>query len=54
MNEKMQVLIASKDSMPDIGGGSNINVINDLGQQGAYVNILEYQDEIPNFKKIFI
>ena len=54
MQEKMQVLIASKDTMPDIGGGSNINVINDLGQQGAYVNILEYQDEIPNFKKIFI
>lgn len=54
MNEKMQVLIASKDSMPDIGGNPNINQTNDLGIQGAYANIFEYVDKLPNFKKIFI
>ena len=52
--EKAKVLMASKDEMPDImdhvGG---IDEVNDFGKQGAFEEILQHIDELPNFKKLF-
>ena len=54
ISEKAKVLMASKDEMPDImdhiGG---IDVFNDFGKQGAFEEILQHIDELPNFKKLF-
>ena len=54
-NEKGMMLIASKDSMPDIMNNSyDQGMRNDLGMQGAFVAVNKYADKLPNFKKIFI
>ena len=55
-NEKAKVLIATKEDMPEIIHPTTFNPdeINDLGMQGAFVDILKYQDELPNFKKYYI
>jgi len=54
--QKVKVLVASKSQMPDTihPSGFTNPEINDLGAQGAFVNVLEYQNELPNFKKIYI
>ena len=54
--EKAKVLVASKDQMPDTitPSGFTVPEINDLGAQGAFVNVMEYQNELPNFKKIYV
>lgn len=55
-SEKAKVLIASFDQMPDLmhAGSFKTSEINDFGSQGAFANVLEYVDELPNFKKIYI
>ena len=54
--EKAQVLIASQDKMPDMlyPAGFTTPEINDLGGQNAFANVLDYADELPNFKKIYV
>ena len=54
--EKAKVLIAAKESMPDLlhPNGFTMEAINDLGMQGAFANILDYIDELPNLKKIYV
>lgn len=54
--QKAKVLIAAHDEMPDMlhPNGFRAEEINDLGMQGAFANILDYQDELPNFKKIYV
>ena len=54
--EKAKILIASQDDMPDMMGstGFQTNEVNDLGNQGAFAEILQYQDKLPNFKKIYV
>ena len=54
-NQKAMMLIAAKESMPDIMNNSyNQGMRNDLGMQGAFVAVNKYADILPNFKKIFI
>lgn len=55
VKEKAKVLVASRDQMPDMitPTGFTTAEINDLGDQGAFANILDYKDELPNFKKIY-
>ena len=54
-NEKGMMLIASKDSMPDIMNNSyDQGMRNDLGIQGAFAAVNKYADVLPNFKRIFI
>ena len=54
--EKAKVLVASQDDMPEIlyPSGFTGDEINDLGRQGAFANIMDYVDKLPNFKKIYI
>ena len=54
--EKAKVLVASQDEMPDMMSlsGFTVDEVNDLGSQGAFAEILQYQDELPNFKKIYV
>ncbi len=55
VKNRTMAMIASRKDMPDIfSGGLNLNEINELGMQGAFTNILDYKDELPNFKKVFI
>lgn len=55
INQKVRVLIASKNSMPDIfGNGFSIIELNDFGMQGAFEPINNHFDELPNFSEIFI
>jgi len=54
--EKAKVLIASYDQMPDLMymGSFTVAETNDLGSQGAFANVLDYKNELPNFKKIYV
>ncbi len=52
--QKAKVLIASRNDMPEMMGGFTQDEINEFGRQGAFANILEYEDELPNFKKIYV
>lgn len=52
--DKIKILIASKDQMPDIAVVSDTTLLNDVGMQGGFVNVLKYKDSLPNFKRIFI
>ncbi len=54
--EKAKVLIATKEEMPEMlyPSGFSTDEVNDFGNQGAFANTLEYKDDLPNFKKIFI
>ncbi len=55
MSDKVMTLIASKANMPNvIAGGLDTAQLNDLGVQGAFANVLDYIDELPNFKRMFI
>ena len=38
----------------DLAVVSDVNLLNDVGMQGGFVNILDYKDELPNFKEIFV
>ncbi len=55
-NEKVRVLVASKDQMPDMiyPSGFSTDEINEFGTQGAFADVMEYVDKLPNFKKIYI
>lgn len=52
--EKIKILIASVDQMPDMAIVSDVNLLNDVGMQGGFVNVLKYKDALPNFKEIFV
>ena len=52
--DKIKVLIASKDQMPDMAVIPDSTLLNDVGMQGGFANVLDYVDKLPNFKKIFI
>ena len=56
VKEKVKVLIASQDQMPDMmtPTGFTRSELNELGDQGAFADIMEYKDELPNFKRIYI
>ena len=49
--DKANMVIASGD-LPDIMDGNNINA-NKYGQSGAYINLKDYLDKAPNFRKYF-
>ena len=52
--QKTSVLLASAKDMPDIFSNSlSYQKINEFGMQGAFEDILQYKDELPNFKKMF-
>ncbi len=55
-SQKAKVIIASQDQMPDLMymGTFTIADTNDFGGQGAFANVLEYKNDLPNFKKIYI
>ena len=54
--EKLKIIIASQDEMPDMMSSSGLSTddINDFGNQGAFAEVLHYQDKLPNFKKIYV
>ncbi len=54
--EKAKIVVASQEEMPDMifPSGFTTDEINDLGSQGAFANIMEYTDELPNFNKIYV
>ena len=54
--QKAKVMIASKDEMPEIlhPSGFAQDEINDFGNQGAFAEILQYKEKLPNFKKLYI
>ena len=54
--EKASVLVASQDKLPDIffPAGFTTPEVNDIGSQGAFVNVMDYVDELPNFKEIYV
>ena len=53
-SEKAKVLLASKESMPDIFGvGLSVDEQNELGMQGAFIKIDENLKHAPNLKEIF-
>ena len=54
--EKLKIIIASQDEMPDMMSSSGLSTddINDFGNQGAFAEVLQYQDKLPNFKKIYV
>ncbi len=55
MSDKVKTLIASKNNMPNVfAGGLDTEELNDIGMQGAFANVLDYVDKLPNFKRIFI
>ena len=55
MSEKAKVLIASKESMPDVvAAGIEAEQLDDLGMQGAFEPINNHIDKLPNFQKLFI
>jgi putative aldouronate transport system substrate-binding protein len=51
-NDKLNVVMASGD-MPDLIAGVNINVANEFGPKGLFLNIWDYIDVMPNMKKAF-
>jgi len=51
--EKLKVLISSKNLPDIIGDGLDITEINDLAMQGAFASVNDHLDEMPNFKRIF-
>ncbi len=54
IQEKMRVMLGSND-MPDIVNSSfSIDEINQLGEQGIFVSINKYINELPNLKKNFV
>ena len=53
-SEKAKVLLASKESMPDIFGvGLSIDEQNEFGMQGAFIKIDENLKHAPNLKEMF-
>ncbi|MNH91179.1 Lipoprotein LipO precursor [compost metagenome] len=50
LDEAVKLNVAS-GNMPDISMMLSLAEANKYGQQGALVNILDYKDEMPNFKK---
>lgn len=54
ISEKVSTLMASGDAYPDImDGGSSWQQTNEYGVQGAFEEITQHKDELPNFKRIF-
>lgn len=52
--QKQKVLLASKKDMPDVFAHQlSWQEVNEFGMQGAFEEILQHKDELPNFKKIF-
>ena len=52
--EKTSIMVASGDDMPDIFTNSlSWQDINEFGMQGAFEEITQYKDKLPNFKRIF-
>jgi len=52
--QKQKVLLASKTDMPDIFMHQlSWQEVNDFGMQGAFEEILQHKDELPNFKRIY-
>ncbi|WP_340023697.1 extracellular solute-binding protein [Paenibacillus sp. FSL K6-1096] len=50
LEETVQLNVAS-GSLPDISMLLNLSDANKFGQQGAFVNILDYTEQMPHFKK---
>ncbi|GHU75775.1 hypothetical protein AGMMS49992_20360 [Clostridia bacterium] len=51
--QKVSTIIASGD-LPDImTAGLTLSEINTYGEQGAFVNVADYLDELPNFRRIY-
>ena len=54
IQQKSKVLLASKKDMPDIFSHQmSWQEVNDFGMQGAFEEILQHKDELPNMKRIF-
>ncbi len=53
IGEKAKILMSANEQMPDIMTELGVNLTNDFGNQGAFEEILQHIDELPNFKKIF-
>ncbi len=54
IEQKSKVLLASKKDMPDIFSHQmSWQEVNDFGMQGAFEEILQHKDELPNMKRIF-
>lgn len=53
--DKAKVLLASKQNMPDVFYSFfTEDERKEFGKQGAFAAINKYQDELPNFKRIFV
>lgn len=54
LKEKTSIMVASGDDMPDIFNNAlSWQEINEFGAQGAFEEITQHKDELPNFKRIF-
>lgn len=54
LQQKSKVLLASKSEMPDIFSHQmSWQEINDFGMQGAFEEILQHKDSLPNLKRIY-
>ncbi len=52
--QQTSVMVASGDNMPDIFNNAlSWQDANDFGMQGAFEEITQYKDKLPNFKRIF-
>ncbi len=52
--QKQKVLLAAKKDMPDIFANQlSWQEVNEFGMQGAFEEILQHKDELPNLKKIY-
>ncbi len=54
LTQQTNVMVASGDNMPDIFTNAlTWQKINDFGMQGAFEEITQHKDELPNFKRMF-